>query len=91
VLYRASDRIIAESAALQDRLLDSAAGWVRPGGSLVYAVCSLEPQEGEQRVEAFLGRHSGFTEAERHRIAPGEQEDAGGMDGFFTARLVARG
>ncbi|HYC94255.1 MAG TPA: hypothetical protein VEB39_00995, partial [Sphingomicrobium sp.] len=42
------------SAELQARLLLRAADWVQPGGSLVYAVCSLEPQEGEQRIEAFL-------------------------------------
>ncbi|HYC64506.1 MAG TPA: RsmB/NOP family class I SAM-dependent RNA methyltransferase, partial [Reyranellaceae bacterium] len=54
VLYRARPAIIEQSAELQARLLLRAADWVRPGGSLVYAVCSLEPQEGEQRIEAFL-------------------------------------
>jgi 16S rRNA (cytosine967-C5)-methyltransferase len=54
VLYRARPAIIEQSAELQARLLARAADWVRPGGSLVYAVCSLEPQEGEERIEAFL-------------------------------------
>lgn len=88
VLYRASDRIIAESAEVQARLLTKAADWVRPGGSLVYAVCSLEPQEGEERIAAFLAARPDFHEAERRRVLPGELEAEGGMDGFFTARLV---
>jgi 16S rRNA (cytosine967-C5)-methyltransferase len=91
VLYRASERIIADGADLQARLLAQAANWVRPGGSLVYAVCSLEPQEGEEQVTAFLAGHADFTEAERRRVLPGEEEEAGGMDGFFTARLVRQG
>ena len=47
VLYRARPQIIADSAELQARLLDRAADWLKPGGALVYSVCSLEPQEGE--------------------------------------------
>lgn len=91
VLYRASDRIITDGADLQARLLAQAAKWLRPGGSLVYAVCSLEPQEGEERIAAFLADHPDFGEVERRRVLPGEEEEAGGMDGFFTARLVRRG
>jgi 16S rRNA (cytosine967-C5)-methyltransferase len=91
VLSRATDRIIAGCADLQDRLLAQAAYWLRPGGSLVYAVCSLEPEEGEQRVEHFLEQRPDFAHAESTRVLPGEREEEGGMDGFFTARLVARG
>jgi 16S rRNA (cytosine967-C5)-methyltransferase len=54
VLYRARPAIIEQSAELQARLLLRAADWVKPGGSLVYSVCSLEPQEGEERIDAFL-------------------------------------
>jgi 16S rRNA (cytosine967-C5)-methyltransferase len=42
--------------ALQDRLLDAAVAMTRPGGTLVYAVCSLQPEEGPQRIDALLGR-----------------------------------
>ena len=38
-------------------LLARAAGWVAPGGALVYATCSLEPAEGEAQVAAFLAAH----------------------------------
>jgi 16S rRNA (cytosine967-C5)-methyltransferase len=91
VLLRASERIITESAELQGRLLLAAAEWVRPGGSLVYAVCSLEPAEGEERVAAFLASRSNFSLAQQRRVLPGELEEQGGMDGFFTARLVRGG
>ena len=47
---------IALLTALQQRLLDRAAALVKPGGRIVYCVCSLEPEEGEQQVEALLAR-----------------------------------
>jgi len=102
VLYRARPAIIEQSAELQERLLRRAADWVRPGGSLVYAVCSLEPQEGEERIEAFLAEYSNFrlepapvlvdgvTPHARGwlRVIPDMLEAEGGLDGFFTAHLV---
>jgi 16S rRNA (cytosine967-C5)-methyltransferase len=45
---------------LQARLLDRAAALLRPGGRLVCCTCSLEPEEGEDQVAAFLGRHPAF-------------------------------
>lgn len=54
---------------LQRRLLDHAAGLVKPGGRLVYCVCSLEPEEGERQATAFLSRHPDF---ERLPIGPEE-------------------
>jgi 16S rRNA (cytosine967-C5)-methyltransferase len=105
VLYRARPAIIEQSAELQEQLLRRAAEWVRPGGSLVYAVCSLEPQEGEHRVEAFLAENRDFAlnpapdlvdGVTPHplgwlRVLPGMLEAEGGLDGFFTAHLVRSG
>ena len=102
VLYRARPKVIAENADLQARLLDRAAQWLKPGGSLVYSVCSLEPQEGEEIVSAFVAARPGFSiDAPRDlpsfvpvsgegwvRILPGLLESEGGLDGFFMARLV---
>ena len=104
VLYRARPDIIAQSAELQSRLRARTAHWVKPGGSRVYAVCSLEPQEGEERIDAFLSEHSeflmepapvladGVTPHPRGwlRVLPGMIADNGGLDGFFTAHLVRR-
>ena len=105
VLYRARPRIIAESADLQAKLLARAAQWLSPGGSLIYSVCSLEPSEGEAIVGAFLADYSDFRIAPPEgvsdfakptkegwlRILPGLLESDGGLDGFFTARLVRAG
>jgi len=104
VLYRARPRVIAEAAGLQARLLARAANWVKPGGALVYSVCSLERQEGEDVIRAFLDSNPAFAIAPPDglpgfvrptpegwvRILPGLLESQGGLDGFFTARLVAR-
>src|SRR5205085_4188715 len=60
VLYRARPSLIAESAERQRVLLDRAAQWLKPGGTLVYSVCSLEPEEGESVIRAFVERHPKF-------------------------------
>src|SRR3954464_15661036 len=54
VLYRARSKVITDSAELQRQLVDQAAKWLNTGGSLIYSVCSLEPEEGEQVIEGFL-------------------------------------
>src|SRR3954447_26182715 len=104
VLYRARPKVIAENAELQRRLLDRAAAWLEPGGTLVYSVCSLEPEEGEKVIEAVLGEERQFsleaitllpdfarsTMRGWVRILPGVLEGEGGLDGFFIARLVRR-
>jgi 16S rRNA (cytosine967-C5)-methyltransferase len=48
---------IARLIGLQDRLLDAAAAMLAPGGLLVYCVCSLEPEEGPERIAALLARN----------------------------------
>jgi 16S rRNA (cytosine967-C5)-methyltransferase len=47
---------IASLAALQSKLLDNAFAMLKPGGRLVYCTCSLEPEEGEDQIAAFLKR-----------------------------------
>ncbi|HYM17439.1 MAG TPA: transcription antitermination factor NusB [Micropepsaceae bacterium] len=101
-LKTAADLDIAER--LQSELLDAAADMTAPGGMLVYAVCSLEPEEGIEQIAQFLRKRSDFR---RLPISEGELFDArfatpegdlktlpsywperGGMDGFYAARLV---
>lgn len=69
---------VTKLAALQARLLDRAAALTRPGGRLVYCTCSLEREEGEAQIEAFLARTPGFV---RSPIAPAE---IGGADEALT-------
>ncbi|HEY3694646.1 RsmB/NOP family class I SAM-dependent RNA methyltransferase [Phenylobacterium sp.] len=106
VLWAARPGDIASLAAVQSRLLDASAARVRPGGRLIYCVCSLEPEEGEAQAAIFLARHPGFALAP---IAPGEggspaeslrpdgtlrilpHHRADGLDGFYVARFVRAG
>jgi 16S rRNA (cytosine967-C5)-methyltransferase len=106
VLWTLRPPDIAKLAEVQARLLEAAAPRVRPGGRLVYCVCSLEPEEGEAQARAFLQRHRDFAV---DAIAPGEggapaasltadgwlrvlpHHLEGGMDGFFIARLRRAG
>jgi len=59
--YVKSAKDIEALAELQARLLDNAAQRVRPGGKLVYSTCSLEPEEGEAQIAAFLTRNNGYS------------------------------
>lgn len=52
---------ITALTAMQQRLLDRAVALTKPGGTLVYCVCSLEPEEGEQQIAALLARHPNVT------------------------------
>ena len=61
VLWAARPGDIAKLSAVQARLLDAAAGRVRPGGRLVYCVCSLEPEEGEAQARGLLDRRADFA------------------------------
>lgn len=104
VLHRVRPRLIAEMAELQAQLLPRAARWVRPGGLLVYATCSLEPEEGERQIERFLSEHpefaidpvladelpEGLVAHQRGwlRTLPGMLVEQGGLDGFFMARMM---
>ncbi len=103
VLHRIGPRHIAEMAELQAALLTRAAAWLKPGGRLVYAVCSLEPAEGEAQA-AWAGAALGLTPDPIRadelpkgllptpegwlRTDPGMLIDVGGLDGFFVARWV---
>jgi 16S rRNA (cytosine967-C5)-methyltransferase len=70
ILYLKRDADIAALAALQKNLLERAAELLKPGGTVVYCTCSLEPEEGEKQIAAFLDRHPEFT---RRPIALDEQ------------------
>ncbi len=69
VLWASSPSDIPKLVEVQTRLLDAAAVRVKPGGRLVYCVCSLEPEEGEAQATAFLKRRPDFKIAP---VAPGE-------------------
>ena len=106
VLHRIGPRQIAELAELQTELLARAAGWLKPGGRIVYATCSLERAEGEDQVERFLKDRGDFALATPEagtlpdgiaptpvgwlRTLPDTLAAQGGTDGFFIAALTKR-
>ena len=103
VLWAARPGDVASLANVQARLLDAAADRTKVGGRLVYCVCSLEPEEGEAQVEAFLARR---PDMRLDPITSGEagapaasltargtlrllpHQLEGGQDGFFAARFI---
>jgi 16S rRNA (cytosine967-C5)-methyltransferase len=97
--WRQTPADLVELTAKQTRILAAAATLVKPGGRLVYATCSVLPEENDAIVDAFLAAHADFTERDvaallkdarvpldtgaRLRLRP----DIHGCDGFFAAVL----
>ena len=97
--WRAEDAGLDALVALQADILASAARLVRPGGRLVYATCSLLPEENEAQVVAFLAAHPEFHAVPLAEVAPQVTDSAHpdhlsltparhGTDGFFAAVMV---
>jgi 16S rRNA (cytosine967-C5)-methyltransferase len=97
--WRLESTIFPRAAARQARLLAAAAPLVRPGGILIYATCSLEPEENESVVESFLTQHPDYHRApSANGAVPDELLTAAGdfqslpqrhgIDGAYAARLV---
>jgi 16S rRNA (cytosine967-C5)-methyltransferase len=63
VAWLKDPRDIVKLAAAQDRLIDAALRLTGPGGTLLYCVCSLQPEEGPERIAAALARHDGLKRA----------------------------
>ena len=99
-LKRSTD--VAQASTIQSELLAAAWRLVRPGGHLVYAVCSLQPDEGKRQAVAFvtdsdaerapitLAETQGFVEPDSDgdlQTLPFLHDKIGGMDGFFIARF----
>ncbi len=102
IKWRLKPSDLARMAAIQSRMLDNAAALVRPGGAIVYSVCSIAHEEGEGVVDGFLAGHHDF-EIDRGLASRDEfrdvidargfmktRPDVGGLDGFFAARLIRR-
>ncbi len=100
ILYQKTQADVNAVLALQAAMLLHASRWIKPDGVLVYCVCSLQPEEGEQQIAAFLSAHPEWQLAAAEglpevwvqggmlRCLPHLMD--GGMDGFFAAKLVRR-
>jgi 16S rRNA (cytosine967-C5)-methyltransferase len=100
VLHRIGPRQIEELTELQTALLERTQGWLKPGGTLVYTVCSLEREEGEDQAARVALDPIPITSDDLPggvqptsegwlRTDPGMMSEQGGMDGFFIARWRA--
>ncbi|MBD9475971.1 hypothetical protein IB268_23860 [Achromobacter sp. ACM01] len=96
--WRQHPEALAELGQLQERILNSAARCVAPGGRLVYATCSLLAEENEVQAERFLASHPDFERLDAAEILAARCEnlkldgpyvqlrpDVHGTDGFFAA------
>lgn len=103
VRWRRTASDLPALADAQNRMLTSVSSAVRPGGRLIYATCSSEPEENDRVVEAFLAAHREFElepPAEPSAMWRGVLDSRGflrtlpfahGLEAFFAARLVRRG
>jgi len=95
IRWRTLPRDVTRQARRQRELIESVAALVRPGGHLVYSVCSGEPEEGEQVADAFLAGHPEFARASlpewatplAERGYAGTRPERDGGDAFFAAAL----
>lgn len=101
--WRQHPEALAELGQLQERILNSAARCVAPGGRLVYATCSLLAEENEVQAERFLASHPDFERLDAAEILAGRcdnlklegpyvqlRPDVHGTDGFFAAVFERR-
>ena len=94
--WRLRPESVSEMAAVQGELIRGAARVVRPGGLLVYSTCTLEPEENENVVDAFLAAHRDFVVERPSTVDASYLDERGflrvtphsvGDDGSFAARL----
>lgn len=90
----------SDLAEIQDKILENAARYIKPGGEIVYSTCTIRKQENEDVVRRFLDRHRDFAPADFHMQLPQALRkdsvkngyvtfypNTDGIDGFFIAKL----
>jgi 16S rRNA (cytosine967-C5)-methyltransferase len=97
VLHRVEQRDIVALAGQQAAMIARVSAWLRPGGRLVYATCSLEPEEGEAQISAAVDQCLALDPPRPEELPIGMATDPHGWvrilpcdsaDGFFVARLI---
>ena len=86
IRWRLSPESFRELPAVQGRILEEAARCLRRGGRLVYSTCSVEREENEEVVAAFLQTHTDFKQTQATRTWPHRDD----VDGFYVAALEKR-
>ncbi len=102
--WNKSESSIRERTAMQRAILENCSKLLNPGGALVYATCTTEPEENDDMIETFLNNHPDFALDDPRPLLPAPAAklvDAGNffrtfpgemrtMDGFFGARMIKR-
>ena len=83
IKYHMTPEKLRDLADLQLRMLDVVCAYVRPGGTLLYSTCTVNPGENQENVERFLEKHSEFSCESMEQLLP----VSGKQDGFFYAAL----
>ncbi len=83
IKWNLTEEMLMELIQKQKTILEANSKFVKPGGMLLYATCSLLKTEGEEQIEWFIKVHPEFHLEETKRIHP----ESDGCDGFFVARL----
>jgi 16S rRNA (cytosine967-C5)-methyltransferase len=99
IKWQRQERDILRLSELQAKILNHVAGYLKPGGVLVYSTCTLTRDENERMVETFLAEHEGFELADAARYLPESAQStvrgsffqalphSDNTDGFFAARM----
>lgn len=77
------DLNLQELTLRQAKILDAAASYVKPGGTLVYSTCTINQDENERQIERFLENHKDFKAEKALQLLPTE-----GTDGFFICKMT---
>ncbi len=101
--WNKSERMIGEKAAIQGEILQNCAELLKPGGALVYATCTTEPEENEEMIGDFLAKHPEFTLDDPRLYLPASAgklvdnrrifrtfPDEPAVDGFFGVRMAKK-
>ncbi len=86
IKWNLTEGMLAELIVKQQNILEANIGYVKSGGEMLYATCSILKNEGEEQIEWFCKKHPEFQLEETKRTHP----DSDGCDGFFVARLRKR-
>ncbi len=101
-LLNRTEADVASLAALQRRILNAAALFVRPGGALVYSTCTVSKRENEENALRFLEENPDFSAEPLDFLIPGRKPEGekgpflqlfpnrDGVDGFFIARFIKK-
>jgi 16S rRNA (cytosine967-C5)-methyltransferase len=86
IKYKKWDHDMEDLPIKQRDILTASSKYVKPGGILVYSVCTIAKREGPQVVSAFLRKHTDFEKIEARQLTPGKDN----TDGFFICKMQRR-